>query len=181
MNTRFAQLRISPRPDAGFNYELLDGQTDDARLIASVNVEALADAMEQGGEALLRSMLPNDDKLEKDVGQFRATMHERWNEEEEVDTRALLHSLGEADSEPEGEYDDNMRRKVDGPASRMKQFMIANDFQEEFDRWAAEVEKAENGVLEITHEEPIVAGGTTMGFMIWYRVAPRPSHGNRPR
>jgi hypothetical protein len=77
----------------------------------------------------------------------------------------------------ESKYDDEMKRKVDGPASRMKQFFWGPDFQKEFDAWAADVEQAGNGELEITHEEPIVNAGNTMGFMIWYRIAPRPSHG----
>jgi hypothetical protein len=46
---------------------------------------------------------------------------------------------------------------------------VLGGFQEKFDQWAGEVEKG-GGKLVITHEEPIVADGATMGFMIGYRV-----------
>lgn len=61
--------------------------------------------------------------------------------------------------------------KVDD-ASRAIRFMLTEDFNEKFETWAAEMEKTHGGKLKITHEEPIVAGGTTMGFVMWWRIDP---------
>ncbi len=64
--------------------------------------------------------------------------------------------------------------KVDPPANTMKQFMFNNDFQRDFDAWKAEVERTGNGTLEITHEEPLVSQGSSLGITIFYRIVPRP-------
>jgi hypothetical protein len=70
--------------------------------------------------------------------------------------------------------------RIDPAASNIQRFMLNDTFQEDFDRWKAEVERAQNGTLEIVHEEPIVAGGATQGLVLFWRVAPRPAIA-RPR
>jgi hypothetical protein len=72
----------------------------------------------------------------------------------------------------ESGYDDGMP-KVDD-ANRVRQFMVTNTFNDDFERWAAEVEKEHGGKLVVTHEEPIVSGGDTVGFMMWWRVDQTP-------
>ena len=64
--------------------------------------------------------------------------------------------------------------KVNPPASNIQKFtgLMREDFQGWFDTWNAETERAENGTLEITHEEVISQGAE---LLIFYRVVPRPA------
>lgn len=73
--------------------------------------------------------------------------------------------------------DDEDMPKVD-PASSVQKFtgLLHDDFQTRFDAWKSEVERTQNGTLEITHEE-IIANGN--GLLIFYRVVPRPAIARR--
>jgi hypothetical protein len=66
--------------------------------------------------------------------------------------------------------------KVDD-ASRIKEFKLDDNFQAEFDKWAAEVEKAGNGTLAITHDE-VLREGTAL--LIFWKIQPNP-YVARPR
>lgn len=67
-------------------------------------------------------------------------------------------------------YDDEMP-KVDPGAKRIKEFMLGDNFQAEFDAWAAEIEKEHGGSLEITHEEIIHDG---VKIRIFWRIVHGP-------
>ena len=67
-------------------------------------------------------------------------------------------------------YDDEMP-EVDPGARRIKEFMLGDNFQTEFDAWALQVEKEHGGSLEITHEEIIHDG---VKILIFWRIVHGP-------
>lgn len=84
-----------------------------------------------------------------------------------------------AQAQAEVDYDGDMP-KVDA-ASRIKKFNLGLNFQAEFDQWAEEVEKKHGGDLEIVFQESIMDQGTTMGVVIYWRIAPRAHVAKRRR
>jgi hypothetical protein len=95
-----------------------------------------------------------------------------------LDPKDVRDALGRVWRTRFGLREDGDMPKVVPPASNVQKFSVLEPtFQQEFDRWKAEVEKAEGGTLEISHEE-IVAEGHVL--VIFWRVVPR-AHASRRR
>ncbi len=82
----------------------------------------------------------------------------------------LNYEAGFGPEDDDSEYDGEMP-KVDPGAKRIKEFLLGDNFQAEFDAWALQVEKEHGGSLEITHEEIIHDG---VKILIFWRIVHGP-------